>query len=118
MPELSPRQRYVESVVELYRRVPGIRGLRRATRTLAGKLYDRGISLDTVRDAVLLATSRRVFRSAEAGTLQAIATLHYFLPVIDEIQNDHPGDAYLNYVRHRLQHVEPEFVRALDHRIS
>ena len=49
MRESSPRQRYVESVLELYRHVPGTRGLRRATRTLTGKLYDRGASRIRVR---------------------------------------------------------------------
>ncbi len=118
MPESSPRKCYVENVLDLYRRVPGTRGLRRATRALAGQLYDRGISLDTVRDAALLATARRTFRSSGAGTLPTIATLHYFLPVIDEIRNEPPGAGYLSYVRHKLQAVEPDFVRALDHQTS
>jgi len=118
MPESSPRKRYVENVLDLYRRVPGTCGLRRATRTLAGQLYDRGISLDTVRDAVLLATARRTFRSSGARTLPTIVTLHYFLPVIDEIRDEPPEVGYFSYVRHKLQAVEPDFVRALDHPIS
>jgi hypothetical protein len=73
-------------MIETYRRMPGTLGyIRRADRRLAATLHDRGVALQIVEDAILLATARRVFRSADATPLAPIASLHYLLPVIHEL---------------------------------
>lgn len=99
----SRRQLYVERVLDLYRQTPGTLGqLRQADRRLAGKLYDRGVPLQTVQDALTLVTARRAFRAPDAPPLDPIATLHYVLPVVHELQTEPPIPGYIDYLRSRL----------------
>lgn len=114
----TPRQRYVARVVALYRSVPGARGsLRRADLRLAGQLHDRGVTIDRLCVAMILVAARRLLRSPEATPLAPIATLHYFLPVLEEITAMPPDEAYIAYLRHKLGSVAPGFVAAIDPRI-
>ena len=98
------RRSYVDAVLLAYRSCPGTTGhVRRPDRLLAGTLHDRGISLDTIRAAFVLATARRTFRPADAPPLQNIRSLHYFLPVINEIVRDNNLDAfYIRYLELKL----------------
>lgn len=117
MPSLS-RRLYVQQVLNLYRHVPGTTGLlRRSDRRLAGELHDRGVTLDIVHAALLLAVTRRTFRSATAPPLPPIATLHYIQPLIDELLAAPPEPGYLGYIRHKLATVAPDLVAAVDHQL-
>lgn len=99
----SARQRYADRVLALYRAMPGTLGyIRRADRRLAADLHDRGVDLDTVQDAIVLATARRTFRATDAAPLQPVASLHYLLPVIHELRVAPPEPGYLDYLRHKL----------------
>ena len=114
MPPIS-RRLYVQWVLDLYRRVPGTSGhMRRSDRRLAGELHDRGVSLDIVHAALLLAVTRRTFRSATAPPLAPIATLHYIQPLIDELIAEPPEPGYLSYIRYKLATVAPHLVAAVD----
>ena len=118
MPTPTPRQLYVQRVLDLYRRAPATSGhLRRSDRKLAGELYDRTVPLEMVHAAMILAVARRTFRSASAPPLEPIATLHYFRPVIDELVAVPPEPDYLSYIRYRLATVAPELVAAGDHQV-
>ena len=101
------RRSYVDAVLSAYRSCPGTTGhARRPDRLLAGTLHDRGISLDTIRAAFVLATARRTFRPADAQPLQTIRSLHYFLPVINEILKDNNIDAlYIDYLELKLNNL-------------
>jgi hypothetical protein len=117
MPTLS-RRIYVQRVLDLYRRVPGTSGhLRRSDRRLAGELHDRGVSLEMVHAALLLAVTRRTFRSPTAPPLAPIATLHYIQPLIDELIAEPPEPGYLGYIRNKLATVAPALVTAIDHHL-
>lgn len=110
---LSPRQRYAQTVLDLYRWTPGTAGIaRRTDRCLAATLYDRSIPLQAVHAALLLAAGRRACRPRDAKPLTPIATLHYFLPVIDEIMATPLEDAYLDYLRNTLTTLAPNLVAA------
>ncbi len=77
---------YIRKVLDAYRRTPGTTGaVRRTDRLLAAALYDRGVSVTAVENALILAASRRIFRPPDAVPLQPIRSLHYLLPVIDEV---------------------------------
>lgn len=111
----SSRRLYVQRVLDLYRLVPGTSGqLRRSDRRLAGELHDRGVSIEMVYAAMILAVARRTFRS-ERAPLAPIATLHYIRPLIDELITQPPEPGYLSYVRYKLASVAPDFVAAGDH---
>jgi len=106
-------------VLELYSHVPGTTGyFRRSDRRFAGELHDRGIPLDIVDAAILLAVARRTIRSHDAPPLQKIATLHYFRPIIEELIAEPPPPGYIGYIRFKLAAVAPELVAAANHRLS
>ena len=93
---------YLEAVLGAYSSLPGTppRPSRR-DRQLARELCRRGVPLRVIRDALILAAARRTIRSGPA--LPQVRTLHYFLPVIDEIL-EHPLDPdYVAYLAARLQ---------------
>ena len=118
MPSPTSRRLYVQRVLDLYRLAPGTtRHLCRSDRRLAGELHDRGVPLEIVSAAMILAVARRTFRSESAPPLAPIATLHYLRPVIDELIAEPPEPGYLSYIRYKLATVAPEFVAAGDHQL-
>lgn len=113
MPSPISRRLYVQRALDLYRLAPGTTGhLRRSDRRLAGELYDRGVPLETVHAALLLAVARRTFRSESAPPLAPIATLHYIRPVIDELIAEPPEPGYVTYIRYKLASIAPDLVVA------
>lgn len=97
------RQRYIQRILHLYRETPGTRGRSRAAdRRLAEQLFRRGTDYEIVRAAMLLAAARRNFRDPEAEPLQIIASLHYFLPIIRELEAIPLEPEYVEYLQHRL----------------
>lgn len=102
LPPTDPRD-YVRHVLEAYRATPGTVGVvRRADRLLAAQLQDRGVPLDTVENAFVLAAARRIIRSAEASPLGTIRSLAYFLPVIEEVLQLKVSQEYFQHLRRRL----------------
>ena len=80
------RCEYVRRVLEAYRLTPDTTGVvRRADRRFAAQLHDRGVTLQTVEDALILAAARRSARPVDAPPLGRIRSLAYFLPVIEEV---------------------------------
>jgi hypothetical protein len=100
--DLSPEE-YVDQVLEAYRKTPGTTGtVRRADRRLAGELYQRGLSVKVIENALVLAATRRLIRPADAPPLGTIRSLAYFLPVIEEVLKLQVSPAYFDYLRHKL----------------
>lgn len=56
-----------------------------------------------VHAALLLGAARRTFRPQDAFPLPPIRTLHFFLPVIEEIQDSPPAPGYLQYLEGKLR---------------
>ena len=102
----SGREDYVRKVLEAYRNTPGTCGnLRRPDRTLAVQLYQRGIPLNTVENALVLAAVRRLIRPADAPPLTTVRSLAYFMPVIEEVLETEVSEDYFQYVRQKLQRL-------------
>jgi hypothetical protein len=98
---------YIRKVLDAYRRMPGTTGaIRRNDRLLAAALYDRGVSARTVENALVLAASRRIFRSPDTVPLQPIRSLHYLLPVIDEVLQLRISQDYFRYLQLHLDRVQ------------
>ena len=103
MTEPLDRDAYVRRLIAAYRRLPGTLGRPRAAdRRLADDLHRRGVPLKTVDAALLLATARRRARPPGAAPLPPIRSLHYFLPIIEELQRQPLPDGYLENLRARL----------------
>ena len=89
----------------------GVRA-RRDDRRLAADLHRRGVSLVVVETALLLATARRRARPPEAPPLSPVRSLHYFLPVVEELLQSPPPDDYLDYLRETAGEVIDHLVGA------
>jgi len=104
----SGREDYVRQVLEAYRNTPGTCGhLRRPDRLLAVQLYQRGIPLNKIENALVLAAVRRLIRPADAPPLTDVRSLVYFLPVIEEVLDMEVGEEYFQYARQKLQRLRP-----------
>ena len=102
----SGREDYVRKVLEAYRNTPETCGnLRPTDRTLAVQLYQRGVPLSIVENALVLAAVRRLIRPADAPPLTTVRSLAYFLPVIEEVLETEVGEEYFQYARHKLQRI-------------
>ncbi|MFN0101683.1 MAG: hypothetical protein ACKV2U_06275 [Bryobacteraceae bacterium] len=94
---------YVRRVLAAYRGAPGTCGaIRKPDRALALRLYERGVPLNVVENALVLACARRLARPADAVPLGMVRSLAYFSPVIDEVLGLDVGDAYFQHLRVRL----------------
>jgi hypothetical protein len=97
------QEEYIRQVLEAYRKTPGTMGtVRRADRLLAAQLYQRGLSVKVIENALVLAATRRLIRPAEAPPLATIRSLAYFLPVIEEVLELRVSPDYFAYLRHKL----------------
>jgi len=95
---------YVRRLLDAYRLTPGTCGaVRRPDRVLAAQLHQRGVSLEAVENALVLAAARRLIRPAGAAPLGTIRSLAYFSPVIEEVLQLHVSQEYFHHLRHKLQ---------------
>jgi len=98
------QEEYVRRVLEAYRQTPGTTGrVHQLDRQLAAQLYQRGVPLEAVENALVLAAARRLFRPADATPLATVRSLAYFLPVIEEVLERKISPDYFCYVRDKLQ---------------
>lgn len=97
------QEEYVRQVLEAYRKTPGTMGsVRRADRTLAAQLFQRGLSVQVIENALVLAATRRLIRPEDALPLGTIRSLAYFLPVIEEVLKLPVSPEYFDYLRRKL----------------
>jgi hypothetical protein len=102
------RDEYLRSLLEAYRATPGTCGVvRRPDRLIATQLYERGVPLTAVENALALAAVRRMIRPDGATPLPAVRSLAYFLPVIDEVLAIDVDPRYYQHVRNKLQRLAP-----------
>lgn len=97
------RQDYVRKVVDAYRRTPGTTGaVRRNDRLLAAELFDRGVPLTAVENALVLAAARRIVRPPDALPLQPVRSLHYFLQTLHEVLQLCVSQDYYRYLQLKI----------------
>jgi len=97
------QREYVRQVLEAYRSTLGTAGVvRRADRVFANQLYGRGVPLNTIENAMILAAARRSARPADALALGTIRSLAYFAPVIEEVLQLRVGPEYFRHLRNKL----------------
>jgi hypothetical protein len=97
------REEYVSRVLNLYlglAETPARSS--RLDRRLAEDLYEKQIEIEEVEAAMILASARRLLRSANAPKLGPIRSLHYFLPVIEEVRIVPASCDYIEYLRGKL----------------
>jgi hypothetical protein len=91
---------YVRAVIDAYVRLPAtpVRA-RREDRRLAAELHARGVPFEVVESALLLGVVRKARPPTEAPPQTTIRSLHYFLPLVEEIMRDPPPAPYIDYLR-------------------
>lgn len=98
---------YVRRLLEAYRTTPGACGVvRRPDRMLAAQLFQRGVPVEVVENAMVLAAMRRLARPPEATPLGVIRSLAYFSPVIEEVLQAKVSPMYYQYLRSRLGQIQ------------
>ena len=102
------QEEYVRQVLEVYRKTPGTMGTaRRPDRMLAAQLYQRGVALSVIENALVLAAVRRLIRPSNTPPLGTVRSLAYFLPVIEEVLDLKVSPGYFEYLRHKLARIAP-----------
>lgn len=102
-PESPESSRYVRTVLDAYRRAPGTTGhLRPADRRLARDLYERGVAVDTVLDAILLASARRFLNASPSLMPPTIRSFAYFRDLIEELLRKPLDAGYRCYLAQAL----------------
>jgi hypothetical protein len=102
------QEEYIRRVLEAYRKTPGTMGtVRRPDRVVAAQLYQRGVAVGVIENALVLAVARRLMRPADAPPLGTIRSLAYFLPMIEEVLGMRVSPAYFQYLRHKLERIAP-----------
>lgn len=97
-----PQTSYVAEVLRLYCRLPDTPDRPRPLdRRLAAELERRRVPLDLIRTAFVLGTARRHF--SPSAPLPPIRSLHYFLPILEQAQQEPPEPGYVEYLRQRLR---------------
>jgi hypothetical protein len=96
-----PREAYLRYLLALYCGLSHTAARRPfpPDRRIAEQLFDRGIALETIETAFLIASARRICRDPQAPPLSPIRSLAYFLPVIDEVLRQPPDPGYVSYLR-------------------
>jgi hypothetical protein len=98
------QREYVDRVLAAYRSTPGTCGaVRRPDRDLAVRLYERGVPVEGVENALTLAAARRLIRRSDAMALGTVRSLAYFEPVIEEVLQSPISPEYFRYLRARIE---------------
>ena len=99
---MSPQTRYLTRVLQAYQKLPGTLGrVLRQDRKAALDFYRRGVPLEVVHSAFVLALARRSFRDGD-DNLEPIRCLSYFVPVVQELIQEPPLPEYLDYLKSKL----------------
>ncbi|HWS97457.1 MAG TPA: hypothetical protein VN620_13405, partial [Candidatus Methylomirabilis sp.] len=97
-------QAYIQILRSIYLHLPNTyHHFSRSDRRLASTLYQRGFSLDLVRSALFLATARRLARNPVEPPLPPVRSLHYFLPVLEEIKLQPLPSGYVQYLESKVR---------------
>jgi len=97
---------YDDAVLDTYVSLPDTPNrTRRDDRYLAITWYRQGIMLFQAKAAMLMATARRTSREPDAGSLEPVRSLRYFVPVVEEIQHSGVDESYLRSLQQKLSPV-------------
>ena len=95
---------YVRAVLDCYLWLPGTSSVTsRHDRRCAQQLYRRGVPLEVVRSAMVVAVARRTFR--RGGPLPRVRAVHYFLPVVEEMLESPCDPGYVQYLEQLLRRL-------------
>jgi hypothetical protein len=104
---VTPKQQFVDTVFQLYLTMPDTPDRFSAHDCfIAKRWFDDGVSIVQVQQAVILAQVRRAFRRSADPPLNPIRSLHYFTPIIQEIQRNPMDVGYFRYLQKKLNDLK------------
>jgi hypothetical protein len=100
---VNPAERdYVRAVLDYYLWLPGTATVTsRHDRRCAQGLFRRGVAVDVVKSAMLVAVARRTFRRGDP--LPRVRAVHYFLPAVEELLECPYDPDYIRYLEQKLR---------------
>ena len=103
------QESYIRDAMDCYCRTPGTCGrATREDRRLAARFHRQGLPLQTLQAALDLAAVRRIYRDPKAPPLTPIRSLHYFLPVLEEILETPLPEPYIEYLKAKLDDLDED----------
>jgi hypothetical protein len=103
------QEQYIQRLLQRYQETPTTAGhIRPTDQQLARHLFQRGVPLALAFAAFSLAATRRIFRRSQATPLNPIRSLHYFLPILEELVADPPDPSYIEYISAKLRQHKPQ----------
>jgi hypothetical protein len=92
---------YVRAVLDCYLWLPGTSAVTsRHDRRCARQLYRRGVPVEVVTSAMVVAVARRTFRRGEP--LPRVRAVAYFMPVVEEMLETPCDPGYVQYLKSQL----------------
>lgn len=94
---------FIAGVLNLYLSLPQTPA--RASRTdrqLAAQWYAQKLNWEVLESAMLLAAARRSLRDPALPLLPPIRSLHYFVPLLEEVLATPLAPEYVRYLRSKL----------------
>ncbi len=99
----NPESEYLERIRNLFLAHPIVRSsFGEADHHLAGALYRRGVPLEQAERALVLGLARKYVSCFNDPKAAPITSLHYFLPVLREVQEVRVSEDYWTYTAQRL----------------
>lgn len=93
---------YVRAILDCYLWLPGTATVTsRHDRRCVQGLFRRGIPLEVVKSAMVVAVARRTFR--RGGPLPRVRAVAYFLPALEELLEFPCDPDYVRYLEHKLR---------------
>lgn len=104
---MTKQQEFVNAVLQLYLALPDTPDRFSDHDCFIAKIwFDQDVSILQVQQAMVLAQVRRGFRRSADPPLNPIRSLHYFAPIIQEIQREPWPDGYFDYLQRKLNDLK------------
>ena len=83
-----------------------------ADEKLAAAFYERGVSVEQVRRAIVLGCTRKYIAMLNGQGHMPIGRLRYFVSLVEEVRESSVGAGYWEYLRRRLEPLEKDWLAA------
>jgi hypothetical protein len=77
-----------------------------ADEAITSGLYDRGVSLEQIRRAILLGCARKYVSMINGQTRTRISSLQYFVPIVDEVTASAIPESYWEPLQRKVEQME------------
>jgi hypothetical protein len=112
-PGRTPEAEFVQNVRSLFLAPACVRAsFAAADEKIAADLHRRGVSLEQVRQAILLGCARKYSAMIGSGVRAPITSLQYFSAIIEEVADSAIPERYWVHLRHKLEGMEQQWQQA------